>query len=206
MSSDSGFSEKMDAIDLIVTALKDHEKRLDTLSRRLESICKSLSIYEVYEKIEVEKKEEKRAEPSPARKGPSVICNNWNEFRAVSRGAKTVAFEIERNLFHVYSMVNEDVFRYSEDLPVEKLRVVEEESSFSIDKAYLINIDLLEFLIQGKLKCGLSLSIKSLRTALSDKQYLFELSYDFDPNEVKVFLSRELSTSKSNIVEGKINY
>lgn len=200
MEFNTGFSEKLDTLDLMINVLKDHEKRLDELSHRLENICRGLSA----EEIEVEKKEETRTEPPRVRKGPLVICNKWNEFKDVCRGTKIVAFEIEGKFFHTYSMVNDDVFRYSEDLPDKKLKVVEEESYFSIDKASLSNIDLLQFLIQGKLKCGLSLLIKSSRTALSGKQFLFELSYNFDPDEVKDFLSRELSTSKSNVVEGKI--
>jgi len=34
----SGFNEKIDAFDLIINALKDHEKRLDEISHRLESL------------------------------------------------------------------------------------------------------------------------------------------------------------------------
>ena len=35
------FTDKMDAIDLIITALKDHEKRLDDVVARLEELTAS---------------------------------------------------------------------------------------------------------------------------------------------------------------------
>lgn len=202
--SNSGFHEKMDAFDLIITALKDHEKRLDAISNRLKSMINEVKTE--IDKIGVVKKEERRIEPPAVKKAPLVICNKWNEFKDRCKGAKIVTFEVEKNFFHVYSMVSGDVFRYSEGLPNKRLKVVEEQSCFSIDKASLNNIDLLQFLIEGRLKCGLSLSIKSSRTVLSEKQFLFELSYDFNPDEVKEFFSGELSVSKGDVVEGKITY
>ena len=200
MASDSGYAEKLDALDLIINALKDHEKRLDELSHHLESICQGLSIKET----EAREKEESRIEPPQARKAPFVVCNKWNEFMHLSKGAKIVTYEIEGTSFYVYSMVDENVFRYSEDLPDKRLKVLEEESCFSIDKTSLSKIDLLQILIQGKLECGLHLIVKSLSTTPSGKHILLELSYDFDPDEVKDFLARELGISKSNVVEGKI--
>lgn len=199
---ESGFNEKMDTLDLIINALKDHEKRLDDISQRLEDLVKGLSI----DAHEAGKKEEQKIEPLRAKKGPLVICSRWEEFKNVCKDAKIVAFEVEENLFYAYSMVGGDVFRYSEELPNKKLKVMEDQSSFSIDKTSLNNIELLQFLITRRLRCGLSLSIKVSRTALSEKQFLFELSYDFDRDEVKEFLSRELNVPKSSIVEGKITY
>ena len=39
-------SDKIDAFDLVITALKEHEKKLDELSSRLESIFKSTMVQE----------------------------------------------------------------------------------------------------------------------------------------------------------------
>ena len=202
MGSDSDFPEKMDALDLIITALKDHEKRLDDLYQRLEDIVNSLET----ERRGTEKKDERKVESSPTKKAPIVVCNKWDEFKSRCKGARVVTFEIEENIFHVYSMVDGEVFRYSESLPNRGLKGVEDQSSFSIDKTSLSNVDLLQFLIDGKLRCGLSLSIKSSRTVLSENQFLFELSYSFNPDEVKEFLSGELGVSKDSVVEGKITY
>jgi hypothetical protein len=84
------------------------------------------------------------------------------------------------------------------------VRVVEDEDSFTIDKDSVKDIDALQFLIDGRLKCGLSLSVKSSRTQLMEKEHLFELSYEL--SEVKEFLSKELSVSKRKVVEGKLTY
>ncbi len=200
MSSDSGLPEKMDALDLIINALKEHEKRLDDLSHRLESVFVTLQTGEVA------KKEEEKIETPKAKRAPLLICERWNEFKDMCRGAKTAAFQVERNFFHVYSTLDEGVLTYSENLPDIKLKVTDEDSQFSIDKSSLNSIELLQFLIEGKLRCGLRLALRSSKTALPGKRFLVELRYEFNPDEMKGFLSRELGISKSNIVEGKITY
>jgi hypothetical protein len=95
---------------------------------------------------------------------------------------------------------------YQETLPRTALKVVEEQTSFTIDKDALSHISEFQFLIEGKLKCGLTLAIKSSRTLLTEKEYLFELNYEFKPNTVKTFLSRALGITQKKIVKGKITY
>lgn len=197
-----GFNEKIDTLDLIINALKDHEKRLDAISERLENLVKGQST----EARETERAVEQKIDHPTAKKVPLIVCSKWDEFKKVSKDAKIVAYEVEDSFFYAYSMVGEEVFRYSEDLPNRKLKVVEDQSAFRIDKTSLGNIELLQFLITRRLRCGLSLSMKISRTALSEKQFLFELNYDFDDDLVREFLSGELNVSQSSIVEGKITY
>jgi hypothetical protein len=202
LESDSGYREKMDALDLIMNALKDHEKQLDEISHRLEQTIKKKKTGEP-STIEVVE-EAQKIEASPRKRSPLVIFSKWSEFKGTCQDAKMVAFEIEGNRFHVYALVDENVFIYEEILPQTSFTVVEEQSSFSIEKDALNHIDVLNFLIEGKLKCGLTLSIKSSRILLKETKYLFKLNYNLEPEEVKTFLSRELDVRKDKIVEGKI--
>jgi hypothetical protein len=117
-----------------------------------------------------------------------------------------VAFEVEGNRFHVSALADGGVFTYEETLPNTTFTVVEEPPSFSINKSPQDHIDALDLLIEGKLKCGLNLTIQSSRTLLTNGEHLFKLRYDFKPDEVKAFLSRELGITKKKIVEGRITY
>ncbi len=202
MESNSGYREKMDALDLIMNALKDHEKRLDEISYRLEQAFKEVK---TGEPSPTEVAQETKIEEAPPRKrAPQVIFSKWSEFKGTCQNATMVAFEVEGNRFHVYTLVDEGVFMYEETLPHTTFKVVEEPSSFTIDKDVMNHIDAFQFLIEGKLKCGLTLSIKSSRTVFKETEYLFELNYNLVPDEVKTFLSRELGVLKDKIVEGKI--
>ena len=187
-------NDKLDAFDLIMTALKTHEKQIDHLLHEFEVVLEEFKTGYTGKKG-IAKKEKGRA--------PLVILKRWSEFKETSRDAEMIAYEIEGNRFHVYSMASGRVFAYVEALP-DKVRVAEDEDGFTIDKDSLKDIDALRFLIDGRLKCGLGLSVKSSRTQLMEKEHLFELSYEL--SEVKEFLSKELSVSKRKVVEGKLTY
>ena len=203
MESDR-YREKMDALDLIMNALKEHEKRLDELSHRLEQSFKNVKSREPSKAVEAS--EVQRIESPHRTRTPHILFSKWNEFKRTCHNATMVAFEVEGNRFHISTLVDEGVFTYEETLPDTTFTVVEEPSSFSINKDTLNHIDALDFLIEGKLKCGLTLTIKSSRTFLTEREHLFELRYEFKPDEVKAFLSRELGITKKKIVEGKITY
>ena len=202
MAFESDYPEKIDALDLIITALKEHEKKMNDLNERLEEIINTLE----GSGGSVTEEDEWKAERALALRKPILIYNKWDEFKKRCRGAKVVAFEIEDNAFHVYSIVDGEVLRYFEKLPNKRLRVVDEQTHFSIDKTSLNNIDLLQFLMNRKLRCGLSLLIGSSKTILSEDKFLFEFNYSFDSGEVKSFLSAELDVLREDIVEGKVTY
>jgi hypothetical protein len=202
MESDSGYREKMDALDLIMNALKDHEKRLDEISHRLEQAFEEVKTGEPSRVKGA--REVQRIEAPPRMRSPQVLFSKWSEFKGTCKDGTMVAFEVDENRFHVSVLVDEGVFTYEETLPNTTFKVVEEQSSFSIDRDALNHIDSFQFLIEGKLKCGLTLSIKSSRTVLKETEYLFELNYNLEPDEAKTFLSRELGVLKAKIVEGKI--
>lgn len=187
-------NDKFSAFDLIMTALKAHEKQIDYLLHEFDVVLEEFKTGYTGKKG-VAKKEKGR--------DPLVILKRWNEFKETSRDAEMIAYEIEGNRFHVYSMASGRVFAYVEDLP-DKVRVAEDEDGFTIDKDSVKDVDALRFLIDGRLKCGLGLSVKSSRTQLTEKEHLFELSYEL--SEVKEFLSKELSVSKRKVVEGKLTY
>ena len=202
MGFNSGFHEKMDALDLIINALLDHEKRLDAISHRLEKLVSSTSLKESARVA----KETHKFEPRIVEKPPRVIFNNWSEYTTTCRGTTMVAFEVEGNRFHVYTLVDDRVFTYVETLPETRMKVSEDPTHISIDKTSLNTVDRFQFLIDGRLKCGLTLSIESSRTLLKENEHIFELCYDFKSDAVKEFLSKELGVAKDKIVAGKITF
>jgi hypothetical protein len=202
MEPDSRHPEKMDALDLIINALKEHEKQLDEISRRLGEAFKKVKSGE--RSTVMDAKAVQRVEVPPRTRTPHIVLSKWSDFKRTCHKATAVAFEVDGNQFHVSAMADGGVFMYEETLPDTTFTVVEEPSSFSITKDTLTHIDALAFLIEGKLKCGLTLTITSSRTLLTKREHLFELRYDFKPDDVKAFLSRELGITPKKIVEGKI--
>ncbi len=202
MESNSRHPEKMDALDLIINALKEHEKQLDEISRRLAEAFKKVKSGE--RRTVRDAKEVPRIEGPPRTRTPHIVLSKWSDFKRTCHKAPAVAFEVDGTQFHVSAMADDGVFLYEETLPDTTFTVVEEPSRFSIPKDTLTHIDALAFLIEGKLKCGLTLTINSSRTPSTKREHLFELRYDFKPDDVKAFLARELGITPKQIVEGKI--
>jgi len=195
----SGFNEKIDAFDLIINALKEHEKKLDAISNDLENLFKRHS---TEKKKDVN--DEKTMEKKHITREPLIICKEWSDFKESCIDATKVAFEIDDDSFKIDAISNEGLFRYLEELPPKRLKIVEELSQFSIDKKEIRSINLFQFLVNRRLKCGLIVSLKNTKITPIGKQFLLELEYNLETEMVKEFLSNELGLSKRGIVQGKI--
>jgi len=217
----SEFQERIDTLDLIINVLKEHEKILDRLAERLESVVDNLkargtegkkireSISLIGERISslndafVRYRSIDSKIHRPARFA-LVQCKEWTDFKDKSRGARRVAFEVEEKIFTVDSLSDEEVFKYSESLPEQEFHVKEEEKRYVIEKMFVDSLDNLPLVLKRRLRCGLQFSIRSSRFDLSDMEHVFKLTYHVDSDRAKNWLSGELEVPEENIVEGKI--
>ncbi len=103
-------ASKVEALDFVISVLKEHEKRLDKLANQLETIAASLT--------RSAPPIERRPETTVAeRTWPSLQVANWREFRARSQGAKTVAFQAIEGVLTVSAWVQGMVHMYTERVP-----------------------------------------------------------------------------------------
>ncbi len=201
-----GFPEKMDALDLIINALKDHEKRLDEISHQLESVLQGV----VPDTIQTEEAPIRESIQKPRVSQtravlPRIQCTDWHEFivQFKNQNATLVTYHIDEHTFKVSSMTDNFVLTYAEPLPPRRLQVAENTTRFSFDKEALDSLDLLEVIINRRLKCGLSLSITSQIDIENHQQY-FVLTFTISSTNVKNFLNEQLRIPKKNIVAGNI--
>jgi hypothetical protein len=201
-----GFPEKMDALDLIINALKDHEKRLDEISHQLENVLQGAAsdITKLEEAPPREFVQKPRA-PHTRTVLPRIQCTDWHEFTAQfkSQNVALVTYYIDERTFTVSSMTDDFVLTYTESLPPKRFQVAEDSTRFSFDKEALDTLDLLEVIINRRLKCGLALSITSQIDLENDEQYVI-LNFTISSTTVKNFLNKQLGIPKNNIVAGNI--
>lgn len=208
MESDSGYREKMDALDLIMNALKDHERQLDRLARQLEQAFKAAKARAPSPR-DIESEQQPQLQPQlrealPRQRVPHILVRAWSEFQRTCQAATRVAFEVTGNRFRVSAVGKDAVFTYEEILPNTPLKVVEEASHLTLDRNALLDTDALRFLIEGRLRCGLVLTIRSVSTRLNEREALVDLQYRYVADEVKGFLSKELGVPTDRILEGTI--
>lgn len=200
------FPEKMDALDLIINALKDHEKRLDEISHQLQNVLQDAvprtpELEEAPPRVSTQKTRSLQTRTML----PRIQCSDWHEFLAQFKHQKAtlVTYHIDENSFTVSSMTDDFVLMYTESLPQKRLQVAEDATRFSFDKETLDTLDLLEVIINRQLKCGLALAITSQTVFENGQQYVI-LTFTIAPTAVKNFLNKQLGIPKKNIVAGNI--
>jgi hypothetical protein len=201
-----GFPEKMDALDLIINALKDHEKRLDEISHQLHNVLQEARTDTAGFEEAPPREPKQLTRPLPTRAVlPRIQCTDWPEFivQFKNQNAALVTYHVDESTFIVSSMTDDFILMYTEPLPQKRLQVAEDATRFSFDKSTLPNLDLLEVIINRRLKCGLALSINS-QTIVDNDQPDLVLTFTISPTAVKTFLTKELGIPKKNIVAGNI--
>ncbi len=103
-------SEKMNALDFVISVLREHESTLDTLIEKLEDALKALS----------PELREAPSEPQPktkvvAKARINILCEDWNEFAETCSGAERVSFQIGEQL-RVKALLNNVLYRYEEPI------------------------------------------------------------------------------------------
>ena len=201
-----GFPEKMDALDLIINALKDHEKRLDEISHQLENVLQG-AVPDIKELEEVPQRETRQKSQVHRTRTvlPRIQCTDWQEFTTQfkNQNAALVTYHIDEHTFAVSSMTNDFILSYAEPLPPKRLLVAEDTTRFSFHEETLDTLGLLEVIINRRLKCGLALSITSQIESENAQQYIV-LTFTISSTAVKNFLNKELKIPKKNIVAGDI--
>jgi len=120
----SKFQEKIDVLDLIIDVLRDHEEKL---SRSIEKFDEShQAMYAFIEKLNLLDRLLERLEGINVKNvvkatginGPlvRVTCNDWEAFRAASRGALLVTFEVSEDQVTISSITDLFVFTYSDGI------------------------------------------------------------------------------------------
>ncbi len=194
LTYDEEYSEKMNALDLVINVLKDHENRLDELLWKLESIIT---------------RNAKNSETKLQRLGTLkrtelhvTQCNEWEEFKEKSKGARRAAFRVGEKALTVDSITDEGGYRY-----VETLQVPSNKLSLHI-KGYenkdMENVESVIGVFKRKLECGLRASVKSLKFRSPEGEEVLVLFYYIDPEDVKSRLSKELMVPQKSIAAGKL--
>ncbi len=112
--SGSGSKEKMDVLDLIIETLREHEKSLDALTERLQSLVETFSSQLTKGTAEPSAPTESvESEPSPPKASyPMVECRRWDDFKKKSTQAEVVTFEIDERELRICCALSGVVYRH----------------------------------------------------------------------------------------------
>ncbi|MEM2110819.1 MAG: hypothetical protein QXX08_02955 [Candidatus Bathyarchaeia archaeon] len=101
-------SEKMNALDFVISVLREHESALDSLIEKLEDALKRLPSA-VEEAPSVEK-----AKPI-VKSNVNITCEDWDEFKEASTGAEAVSFRLNNEL-RLKALLGNIIYNYEESI------------------------------------------------------------------------------------------
>ena len=189
MSSDR--DDRVDMLDLLINLLKEHEKKMDELTYRLETLL-----------------DERTPPTEPPRRTPEGISgvvarvSSWREFKRQCTGALSVAVEIDERIFKVTALSRNILFAYEEEVPV--LEVAQRnggrETTYAVTDASLTLKSLM-----GTLDCGLELGRRVIDSALPDGGAVQRVVYYVDPGTAKSWLAEQLALEESSIILGALS-
>jgi hypothetical protein len=191
-AASSDRDDRVDVLDLLINLLKEHEAKLDDLSRRLEEIMEQTT---------------PRAAPSErlvTEVSLRAHIMSWTEFRRLSRGAIRVALSTEEGQFKVMSIKGGILHDYQEKVPyLDIIKRVEEgmsRVSFELD-----DVSLLVNSLRGRLDCGLALQRREKELAQLEDATLTRLEYWVDSEHARRWLAQELEVEDSRIILGELH-
>ena len=177
-------------LDLLINLLKEHEKKMDELTYRLETLL-----------------DESKAPTDPPRRATEGIngvvarVSSWGEFKRQCTGALSVAVEIDERRFKVTALSRSIIFAYEEKVPVlEVIQTEEGKNAYTITDASLTLKSLM-----GTLDCGLGLDRKVIDSALPDGREAQRVIYYVDPGTARSWLAEQLALDESSIILGALS-
>ena len=189
MSSDR--DDRVDMLDLLINLLKEHEKKMDELTYRLETLL-----------------DERRPPTETPRRAPEGISgvvarvSSWREFKRLCTGALSVAVVIDERIFKVTALSRNVLFAYEEEIPVLEINKRNEgrETTYAVTDASLTLKSLM-----GTLDCGLELDRRVIDSALPDGGAVQRVVYYVDPGVGRSWLADQLAVEESLIILGALS-
>jgi len=184
------FDERVDAVDLILKVLKEHEKSLDTLVGQLgESLSQPASPGTVqiqgYNRYK-------------------LVLKRWFEFRDRCLKCEIVAFDILGDRFNVSAIKNGSFYSYAETVPEVTIKMEKDGDKVFIEGSEFMSHEDSSSVFNGKLQCGLPVNTRKTKVDMPNGDTVHKILYDIDPEEARVWLSDELKTEKKSIIYGGI--
>ena len=184
--------DKVDIIDLLISLLRDHEKKLDEISYRLEKLADGGQPIPYIEEPDVK--------PGVSGVSVTVIVSRWSDYRERCRGSQLIAYKITETSLHVASLVGSIVYIYEEQIPSITLKK-KEDGSTQINILDLANT---QTALSGKLACGLALETVSF-DSMVDGEKVSIVKYMVSDENVRSWLASQLEVDSSQIIKGELS-
>lgn len=179
-------TDKVEVMDFLINVLKDHEKNLDKLITRAETLLNESQNPQNYRQNQSKIK---------------ISLKNWDDFCDRALDAELVCFDLIDSSFYCDVITENKVYQYSEETPEVTLEI-EKNNNLVLSGLKVNNLDENFSLLNGKLSNGLELYTKKIKNSGEKHKVQFSLDVLYTKN----WLSRELGVHRDFIVQGNITH
>lgn len=172
----SEFQEKLDTLDLIITVLREHEKSLDELIRKISTLSQHPAI-------------QPTARPRGTR-GLTLRLDRWRDFKARCAAAEVVAYRLDDAALTLTARAHGVTLVYAEPLPTRTHPVAAPDG--------------LTILPAQRLACGLDVALARVDTVETPGRRAVVATYRVGPTQLAAWLAAELGRPSSSLVEGVV--
>ena len=184
--------DKVDIIDLLISLLRDHEKKLDEISYRLEKLAEGGQPLTYPEEPEIK--------PSISGISLTVTISKWSDYRERCRGSQLITFKITETSIHVASLIGSILYIYEEQIPSITLTRKDDGST----KMNILDLANTQTALSGKLDCELALETTSFESTV-DGEKVSIIKYTVSNETAKNWLASHLEVDVSHIIEGELS-
>lgn len=193
MGSSDRDDRPIDAIDMIISLLKEHEKTLDGLLHRIEE---ALSL--------VVQEPSPPPGPAPRAAGVSVVLKDWADFRKRCADTGTVCFVVDGGSFKVSAIADGVLYVYEEEIPSLDILYEAEGERLRIEGFEAEFVGLVLKVLRRRLDCGLEFSTREVETERADGKLARRILCYVEVGAARAWLASEMGISRASILEGEL--
>ena len=189
--------DKVDIIDLLINLLRDHEKKLDEISYRLEKLVEGRQPLDSMEPLEIQP-----ARPPQMTTASGIVAqmSNWQDFRERGSRSQLVSVNITETQFKVSAYTAGILYSYAEKLPSIQIKRTDDGGN----QMNLADIADAQVALSGKLLCGLALETRSFESKAADDS-IRVVSFSVNRAAAKDWVASQLDVDASMVIEGELD-
>ena len=189
--------DKVDIIDLLINLLREHEKKLDEISYRLEKLVEGRQPLASMEPLEIPP-----ARPPQMTTASGIVAqvSNWQDFRERGSRSQLVSVNISETQFKVSAYTAGILYSYAEKLPSIQIKRTDKGGN----QMNLEDIADAQIALSGKLLCGLALETRSFESKVADDS-IRVVSFSVNRAAAKDWVVSQLDVDASMVIEGELD-
>ena len=182
----------LDILDLIINQLREHERKIDMIGERLESIAE----------LDVLSHRPRHLSESVYLR---ITMKKWGDFKRRCENAELLSFLVDKKNLKIMARIGNNLNVYYEMLPEVNILCKTDDNILHLEVNEINNLGHFIKAFRGELECGLRLKTEVIEVKNRDEVPTRIIFYSTSSKDVKRWLCNEMSVDPSFVIEGEMS-